>query len=110
MQGEYDSLFRAFEHSKNLVSALEEEKQRMQFELEKLWKEKSSSIFTGAANLSIGKIMTQLSQYEVDSLSKINRADIKSEYAQTEIWDINNILISQRPSEAKNIKPRIVEI
>ena len=91
----------------NLVVELEEEKHRIKCELEKHNKEHSISLFTGAASLSIGKIMSQLSQYEADSISKINKADIKSEYAQTEICDINNILISQRPSDINNSKPRI---
>lgn len=99
LQSEYESLIKAQEHSKNLIVTLENEKMQLQTELEKYTKDQSAGILMNMANLAKNKIMHELSQYEIESLTKINKADIKSEYAQTTIGDINNILIVKNPNE-----------
>ena len=59
---------------------------------------------TNLAVLEKNKIMNQLSQYEIDSIKKINKADIKSEFVQTSLCDIKNIIIMKNPNE--KVKPQ----
>lgn len=85
LQGEFESLTKAHEHSKNLIATLEAEKIKFQTELAKYVKDHSSGLISNLAMLEKNKVMHQLSEFELESLEKVNRADIKSEYAQTAI-------------------------
>ncbi|CAI2366692.1 unnamed protein product [Moneuplotes crassus] len=99
LQSEYESLVKAHEHSKTLIRTLEEDKQKLQNELEKHVKGFMSGILTNIASVEKSKVMHHLSESELQSLAKINKADIKSEYAQTTINDINNILVVKKPDQ-----------
>ena len=85
LQSEFDSISKAYEHSKALVENLEVEKSNLQTELDKHAKDYMSGILTNLASSEKNKVMHQLSEFELDSLVKINKADIKSEFVQTAI-------------------------
>ena len=90
-----------------LIKSLEEERDRLQNELNKYTKEGSAALFTNKAIIAKDKALHDLAQFELESINKINKADIKSEFAQTEISGIENIIISKRPDEMeKPSKPR----
>jgi FtsZ-binding cell division protein ZapB len=99
LQSENDSLTKAQDHSKNLITMLENEKVNFQKELEKHTKENFGGIMMNLASLAKNKVLHQLSQYEVESISRINNADQKSEFVQTYLCDVNNILIMKDPNE-----------
>jgi hypothetical protein len=99
LQSEYDSIVKAYDHSKMLINTLEQDKTNLQSELKTHTKEQFSGLLSNIAKLEKNKILHHLSDNELSSINRVNKADIKSEYAQTVIADINNILIVKNPNE-----------
>lgn len=106
VQNEYDSLSKTHERSKELILSLEAEKSRLEHELNRFIDKSKTTIFTNEALLAKDKALQQLSQLETSNITKLNKFDMRSEFIQTTLCDINNIVICQRPSEAnKPLKP-----
>ena len=83
---------------------------RLQHQLDKHVDKSKVQVFTNEAMLAKDKAMHHLSKIEMISINKLNRADTKSQFAQTIMCDINNLIICQRPSEInKPLKPCNIE-
>lgn len=76
LQSETESLIRAQEHSLALIKSLEHERDRLQFELTKFSTDGNASLFTNKALVSKDKALHSLAQFELQSINKINKADV----------------------------------
>lgn len=93
MQSEYESMLRAQEHSKELIKTLEAEKFRLEHELNKHVDSSKITYFTNEALLARDKAMYHLSETESLNISKVNKADTRSQFVQTVLNGINNNII-----------------
>lgn len=100
VQNEIDSISKEKEHSKELILTLEVEKARLESELAKNTRKGKTTLFTNEALLAKDKAMYQLSQMGTDNLKRMQKFDVRSEFIQTTLGDLNNKIIMQRPSEA----------
>ena len=93
MQTENESMCRTQEHSKELIKTLEAEKFRLEHELNKHVDTSKITFFTNEAILARDKAMYHLSENESINISKVNKADTRSQFAQTVLSDIKNNII-----------------
>jgi hypothetical protein len=99
VQNENDSISKEKEYTQELILTLEVEKNRLQNELAKNTRKGKNTAFTNEALLAKDKAMFQLSQMGTDNLKKMHKFDVRSEFIQTTLGDLNNKIIMQRPTE-----------
>lgn len=102
-QSELEALTKIQSRSEILIRSLEDERDKLQYEVDRYTKDGNAALFTNKAMITKNKAMHQLWQYEVRCINKINRADIKSEFIQTDLKGTENIIVMKRPDEAEVI-------
>ena len=101
IETEYNSLVKSQKHSQELIRTLEGEKMRLEHEVNKFNKNPNSLAFTQQAILAKDKAMNDLAMFENRAISKMNKVDKLSEFVQTTLCDIKNVIVMKKPSEVE---------
>ena len=106
---EYNSLVKSQKQSQELIRTLEGEKMRLEHEVNKFNKNSNSFAFTQQAILAKDKAMNDLAMFENTAITHMNKVDKLSEFVQTTLCDINNVILMKKPNKMeKPQKPGII--